>query len=947
MSSNKFNEGISKLRARDPNVSITFNPERSAVSILLGKLSQPAKASELKKSPFVHARAFIAENKALLGDVDEATALDDGRVLTDDVGGLHVVFYQKYGAARVLGGTISVHYDKEGTINLIKSNLVEKIDLPSNPEIKPEQAAEIVVKDAGAGAVAFREKTPELLVVSADTAKIEGKGPNNYLCWKIGVVYPGGETGPDWIYFVDALTGKVLFRTSAEQTGTGIGLYSNGGRRVDDVYSASVGGTHNLRDTVTTSTWSHDEFVGRPEIHTYDNAGSGDRTLRNFSQDGDNNWDNELTPPANPDDDQRQEVDIHRFLRHVVNYFYTEHYFRGIDWHGDLNVVGHAHTGSLCNDASYNSIYRQFYFNSGDWVRQRFVSTLDIVGHEFTHAVLNEMGIVQDYRGETAAVNEAICDLFGTFIALRHPDDCRHPWRIGLDSYITGRGRDLTNPSCDSSGVRHYIPLDAINSANAGYYPDHYRDLYTGPHDLAHDYGGAHINSTILSHAVFLMTQDGTNRSSGVRVTGIGIEPVRLLLWRIISTGLLDFDSNFADFRRAFILACLMEYPLNLDYLATVKRAFYAAGIGPDLYIRDRREDQGDEPGTLSNMSPDIILRRAQADAMTLAAIANTNNEALFDRLILPATGRVENHYVYFRIFNRGWASASGTFRLFVAPESSYSSPASWTEVGHFDFLPVPAHGNWVPTMPDQCIPFTREQIERLGDGNFCFIGIIDSVDDKPPDHTRFQYGTGDFNNLISKSNNYAWRNFRIEQGDFHMAMIIPVIVRPDDPFGDVPQIEQLFEVKWLAGRQKGRTLEIDTRNMPEGTRIIAWIPESKLKGIKAFSSQTLKEGIPDEKVELFAVEMGELVATGDDFKLAPKAIESSELKQWSPVRLECGKLTRLVGVDMAKKEQLDIPFVVKFPGGVKPVDATLTCRDLMKDEAVAETSYIFRIRDK
>jgi hypothetical protein len=284
-----------------------------------------------------------------------------------------------------------------------------------------------------------------------------------------------------------------------------------------------------------------------------------------------------------------------------------------------------------------------------------------------------------------------------------------------------------------------------------------------------------------------------------------------------------------------------------------------------------------------------------------------------------------------------------------VAPESSHAIPASWTEVGHFDFPAVPERSHWVPTAPGQCIPFTREQIERLGDGNFCFIGIVDSVDDKPPDYTRFQYGTADFNNLISKSNNYAWRNFTIQRGDYHMAMIIPVIVRPDDPFGDVPQVERLFEIKWLAGRQKGRALEIDTRNMPEGTRIIAWMPESKLKGIKAFMSQTIKEGIqaPDEEVELYPLALDELAATGDDLKLEPKAIAAGQIKQWSPLHMACGKLTRFVGIDVAEGEQMDIPFVVKFPGGVGPQDATLMFRDRMKDEALGEMSYIFRISNK
>ncbi|MCX6005916.1 MAG: hypothetical protein NTZ34_01480, partial [Chloroflexi bacterium] len=89
MSSKQFDERISKLRARDPNISITFNSERSALSILRGRLSDPAKASELKESPFVHARRFIAENKALLGDLDEGTGLGDERAFTDHRGRTH------------------------------------------------------------------------------------------------------------------------------------------------------------------------------------------------------------------------------------------------------------------------------------------------------------------------------------------------------------------------------------------------------------------------------------------------------------------------------------------------------------------------------------------------------------------------------------------------------------------------------------------------------------------------------------------------------------------------------------------------------------------------------------------------------------------------------------------------------------------------------------------
>jgi bacillolysin len=581
MSSNRFNERISKLRAEDPKVSITFNPQKSAVHILRGRLSDPAKASDLKKSPFVHARRFIAENKALLGNLDEGTELSDGRALTDDSGGTHVVFYQKYGDARVMGGTISVHYGDDRAINLIKSDLVYAIDLPAKPKIGPDKATEIAIKDAGRGAEAFRDRKPELFVVDADAANIEGKGPKNYLCWKIGIVYPDGETNPDWIYFVDALTGKVIFRTSAIQTGTGTGLYSQD----TDLFSERWEGTWHLRDTKTSSTWPMTGYAQRPAIHTYNNAGSGNRELRNYSEDPDNNWNNNGEgPPANHDNDQRQEVDIHRFLSYVMDYYYNDHLWRGMDGLGTVGVEAHAHTGCLLNEACFNAHYERLYFNTGDWVHRNFISTLDIVGHEFTHGVLFYQGILQNYQGETGAVNEAICDLFGYLIALRHERDCPQPRKIGHQSYIAsgGRIRDIGDPSRDEAGVVKY---DATNddtkfrSSVEGYNPDHYSIRYTGPNDALHDWGGAHINSTIISHAVYLMMHGGTHRISPMPITGIGVPEVERILYWIISTGLLNDTSNLRDFRTAFLLACNTLYPHHWDHWATVSAAFYAVGL--------------------------------------------------------------------------------------------------------------------------------------------------------------------------------------------------------------------------------------------------------------------------------------------------------------------------------------------------------------------------------
>ena len=48
--------------------------------------------------------------------------------------------------------------------------------------------------------------------------------------------------------------------------------------------------------------------------------------------------------------------------------------------------------------------------------------------------------------------------------------------------------------------------------------PDHYSRRFTGPEDG----GGVHINSGIPNHAFYLAVEGGTNRTSGLAVTGVG-----------------------------------------------------------------------------------------------------------------------------------------------------------------------------------------------------------------------------------------------------------------------------------------------------------------------------------------------------------------------------------------------------------------------------------------
>lgn len=568
---------IKNLLTRDPKVIFKLNEEHSAISILLGDLADPINVIDLRKAPFEHARRFLRENMSMFGKIDETNELIDEREMTNRRGMTHVIFQQKYGDALVMGGTISVHYGADGGVHLVKSNLASAIDVPKEPKIAADRAVEIAKKHAGEGASLYKNMKPILEVVDAKTLHLDDKPQRYYLCWKIGIIIPPGRQQKNSYYFVDALNGEIHLVYPTIQTGAGKGYYSIG---AEGLNSERSGRSFRLRDTVTSSQWP---VAKKPVIHTFDDNGSTDLELRDYSIDTDDNWNNGgFIDPLFREDDQREEVDLHRFMGHVLSYFYLTHGHNGWDNKG-ADLRGHAHNEYYSNNAFWDNDSHEIYFASGDGVSFNFMCSLDVVGHEFTHGVNQGFSIVQVYEGETGALNEGIADLFGALISLQHPGFVSNPWIQGLQYDMKShQGRNMSNPSRDASGVMQYDVTNnatKYNSAMKGFYPDHYSIRYTD--DL--DNGGIHINCLIITHAVYLMINGGTHRYSNVSVIGIGVEPVEEMLYEMVSGGFLSNNSKFMDFYQSFILVCQILYPDRPDYLAKIKTAFHAVGLGSEV----------------------------------------------------------------------------------------------------------------------------------------------------------------------------------------------------------------------------------------------------------------------------------------------------------------------------------------------------------------------------
>lgn len=105
-------------------------------------------------------------------------------------------------------------------------------------------------------------------------------------------------------------------------------------------------------------------------------------------------------------------------------------------------------------------------------------SALDIVSHEYAHAVIENTAGELPYENATGAINEAYADIFACFIDGN--------WTLGEDWDTV---RDISNPN----------EYETPSEMNGKYFID-YNNTNT-------DLGGVHTNSTVISHCAYLMSK--------------------------------------------------------------------------------------------------------------------------------------------------------------------------------------------------------------------------------------------------------------------------------------------------------------------------------------------------------------------------------------------------------------------------------------------------------
>jgi len=471
---------------------MTASPLRSAASWLrTGEERRPAARASAsardRRSPLSLAREIRKGNLILK------------RTESDSLAGMeHRRYTQYYEGIEVLGGQVIQHV-RRGRVISTTGAYYEGIQVETTPLIDADAAGQIFL--GSIAELGFSENETERALVIYPAPGGEAR-----LAYRLTMTRGLGDSRTA---FIDARSGEILTEFGNVNCGDltiGLGMGVHGEQfKLPTTYSNNA-------------YWLADYKQVRPVNQITKDYETYNGTTDTVASDADNIWDSDGAL-----------VSVHAYVGLTYDYCYSILGRSGFDGENQKDIVAHVHypTSGI---AVWSS--GQMFFDTPA------ASALDVVAHEYAHGIIDNSSGLLYYCNDTAqpgALNEAFADILGAAVEFHwqpegegydHAD-----WHIGedIDPAYTG------NPYYGASG--YLRDLSDPNATTWEYegtnypYPCHLSQclIFDNP---ASDSGGVHFNSTLYSHAYYLLAAGGTNKVSHLSVAGIGMDSATRIFYR-------------------------------------------------------------------------------------------------------------------------------------------------------------------------------------------------------------------------------------------------------------------------------------------------------------------------------------------------------------------------------------------------------------------------------
>ena len=549
-------QALSELETRCPGeVSVVLRPLAGTPRQIKGEVLQQVQhgIGAGSDAQLTTARTFLRTNCDLLRLDDPHAELVLVQRHTDELGRTHLRFQQEYRGVPVWPADVIVHLNPAGHVDVMNGAFVPTPKkLGTVPVLDAATAAEYARTGLTDGAEAEVSASELIIYAPGDTPP--------RLAWKLELAI--GVTSR-WLVVIDAVNGAELTAYSLVMhqniAGSGVDLFGRT-RRLNVWQESGLFWMIDTSKPMFDPNSDLEEIKSRGVIWISDAQNLTLTSIPNpvNSSSSTSGW----LPDA---------VSAAYNFSETYDYYRERHNRDSLDEEGaTITAIVRVHHTQAPN-ASYIPDLKLMLFNN----TLPFAGALDVVGHELTHGVIDHSAKLV-YQNQSGALNESFADIFGEMIEARTTG--RPDWLIG-----TGLGRPLRN-----------MANPAAFTFSAGRpYPTKMSEFVHMPVSEESDWGGVHINSSIINRAYYLLAAglDGA----------IGLRDAERIFYRALTVHLVRY-SQFIDARLACIQAAEELFgPESVQVRKTVE-AFDA------VEISDSAPPTPDPPAIPSVRGPDSTL---------------------------------------------------------------------------------------------------------------------------------------------------------------------------------------------------------------------------------------------------------------------------------------------------------------------------------------------------
>jgi Zn-dependent metalloprotease len=447
----------------------------------------------------------------------------------------HIKYKQYYKGIPVEYGIYKAHI-RNGKLESVNGEYYSHINLNTIPTLSKKSAFSkalekinaITYKDDNSVGLSATQDKGELVVFPKDS--------KTYLAYKFDI-YALEPLKRVYIY-VDAHSGEILFE-------------ENRIHHSDSQGSAVTGfsGTQTITtDSISPSSFRLIESGRGNGIRTKNlNNGSNYSTATDFT-DSDNVW--------NSTSLDKYAYDAHYGAEKTYDFFFDNYGLNSYDGSG-ATISSYVHYGNNYVNAFWDGT--QMTYGDGDGTQYRPLTSMEIVGHEITHAVTeHSAGLV--YSGESGALNESFSDVFGATIRFINTPTLA-TWFLGDQILISG-----------GTGT----PFRNMADPNEFSCADTYQGLYWNNGDIVH------YDSGVQNFWYYLLSSGGSGTNdigNTYTVNAIGFADAAAIAYRNLSVYLTP-NATFADARFYAIQSAEDLFGSCSNQVIQTTNAWYAVGVG-------------------------------------------------------------------------------------------------------------------------------------------------------------------------------------------------------------------------------------------------------------------------------------------------------------------------------------------------------------------------------